>query len=57
MFANVGNVGNVQRSWKIMNFSNDKIVNLTQKFEHSFRECSNVGNVKKNSYFHMITEI
>ena len=47
MFANVGNVGNVQRSWKIMNFSNDKIVNLTQKFEHSFHECSNVGNVKK----------
>ena len=54
MFANVGNVGNVgnvQRSWKIMNFSNDKIVNLTQKFEHSFRECSNVGNVKKTFNF------
>ena len=31
IFANVGNVGNVQRSWKIMNFSSDKIVNLTQK--------------------------
>ena len=48
MFANVGNVVNVQRSSKIMNFSKDKIVNLMQNFEHSFRECSNVGNVKKN---------
>ena len=49
MLANVGNVGNgnVQRSRKIMNFSNDKIVNVTLKFEHSSRECSNVGNVKK----------
>ena len=51
MFANVGNVVNVQRSSKIMNFSNDKIVNLTQNFEHSFRECSNVGNVKKTFNF------
>ena len=51
MFANVGNVGNVQRSWKIINISNDKIVNLTQKIEHRFREFSNVGNVKKTFNF------
>ena len=31
--------------------TNDKIVNLTQKFEHSFRESSNVGNVKKTFDF------